>query len=434
MNWFGSLWRAIWIGVVVNACLAAYLIGRIGTLFIWDRTRRASAVARLRGRLLRFGMAHLGATFIKLGQVLSTRPDILAPETIDELRLLQDKLPPTLFARLRPQLEAELGGPLADHFREFDEIPVAAASVAQVHRAVTHDGDEVAVKILRPDVRARVERDGRILRFQARILNLIPAIRSTDPIGHLEHFLAGILEQTDLRLEADNYEVFRRNFEGNAQVRFPRVYRGLSEQRVLTMEFLRGRKVDALGPGDHSAPAFALRDLFLKMCFEDGFLHADLHPGNLLIDDSQRIVIFDVGLVVRLNDRHLAQVVDLGKCLSFGQTDDFVSHLRNFHTYVGDIDWPALTRDAEAFASRFRGRTTAELEWGVVIGDMFAIGRRYGLKPVPEMALLLVGLVTAEGIGKMLNPNANSFQDLGLYLMPLLARKGLLPTLPMQST
>jgi len=228
VNWFGSLWRAIWIGVVVNACLAAYLFGRIGTLFIWDRTRRASAVARLRGRLLRFGMAHLGATFIKLGQVLSTRPDILAPETIDELRLLQDKLPPTLFARLRPQLEAELGGPLAEHFREFDEVPVATASVAQVHRAVTHDGDEVAVKILRPDVRARVERDGRILRFQARILNLIPAIRSTDPIGHLEHFLAGILEQTDLRLEADNYEVFRRNFEGNAQVRFPRVYRGIA--------------------------------------------------------------------------------------------------------------------------------------------------------------------------------------------------------------
>ena len=151
-RWPGYAARFFWIGLVGFCCALLYGFGRLGTLFL-GRERRRAATARLRGRLLREAMTLLGATSIKLGQVLSSRPDLLEPETLDELRRLQDRLPPFSFKRVRRIIEADLGGTLEGHYREFDREPVAAASVAQVHRARLPDGTEVAVKVLRPDMR-----------------------------------------------------------------------------------------------------------------------------------------------------------------------------------------------------------------------------------------------------------------------------------------
>ena len=419
--------RLFVIGLVVWLCLLRYAFGRIGTLFVRGKDRRRAAVAHLRGRVLRWGMTTLGATFIKLGQVMSTRPDLFDPELIDELRALQDRLPPFPAEEAKRILEADLGAKVEERFASFGE-PVAAASVAQVHRARLEGGEEVAVKILRPDVRAKVERDAAILLGCAKVLELLPSIRASEPREHLSHFVRGIVEQTDLRLEAANYERFRKNFAAFEGVRFPRVYADLSGPRVLTMEFVRGVKVDELGPGKHDVVVDRLRNALLKMLFEDGFVHADLHPGNFVITDAREIAIFDVGLVKGLGEEMLVQYIDSNRCLVMGTPDDYVRHLRTY--YLGDrenVDWDLLTKDVGDFAGYFRGKTAAQIEAGDMINRALAIGRKHGLRPVAEMTLIMVAVVTCEGVGKQLDPTSDSLAKIAEYLTPILVRRGMMP-------
>ena len=424
-RWFVNVGRTMAVLFIGFVFVLAYGFGRLGTLFIFDKAKRKSAVARLRGRLLRVAMTILGASFIKLGQVMSTRPDLFPPEMIDELRHLQDKLPAFSFRKVRRTLEEDLGASLESKFSEFDPRPVAAASVAQVHRARLIDGREVAVKVLRPRVRAKAERDGHILINFARILEWSKKMRISQPVEHTKHFVEGIVSQTDLRNEAANYIKFRANFANDQRVRFPEVYAEFSGPRILTMEFCRGQKVDALGAGDHRDIARATRMSFLKMCFEDGFVHADMHPGNLLVSEDRRLVIFDVGLVKHLDDEVLVQFIDFSRCITMGTHHDFIAHLKRFHHYLDGIDWGAVTRDAEVLVMKFRKQDTAQLEWGKFINEVFALSRKYAIRPIPELMLIMVGILTAEGIGKMLDPTHNSFAEIAAYVGPIAMKKGL---------
>jgi ubiquinone biosynthesis protein len=423
MKIFGYAGRFLVMGIVLAWFLVTYAVGRVGAAFAGDVEKRRRAVAELRGRVLRRSMTALGATFVKLGQVMSTRPDLLEPETIDELRTLQDRLPAFSIGRVRRIVEEDLGAPVGERFAELDDVPIAAASVSQVHRARLPDGREVAVKVLRPDVRARVQRDAAILGLFAGILAWHPTIRLSDPVGHLRELFDGILDQTDLRLEASNYERFRASFAHIEGVHFPEVLPELSATRVMTMELLRGTKLDALPPGDHAAVAKRLQQVFLKMCFEDGFVHADLHPGNMLLLDNGDIAIFDVGLVKHLTGAILEQYIDFVRCLSMGTTKDFVEHIRRFHSYRGEVDWGTLEKELDQFLVHFRGQNVAELELGELMNEILALGRRYRVRPLADMALVMVAMVTAEGIGKQLNPKANLFEDTAAFLGPLLARR-----------
>ncbi len=419
--------RVFVIATIVGLCLVRYLFGRCATLFVRDGERRRAAVAKLRGRLLRSAMARLGATFIKLGQVMSTRMDLFDRELIDELRSLQDRLPPFPLVEARSIVDELLGGRVDDHFSSLEE-GVAAACVAQVHRAHLRDGTEVAVKILRPDVRARVEGDAAILLGGARLLELWPGARASEPRGHLAHLVQGIIDQTDLSLEAANYETFRKNFAGFDGVRFPRVYREQSGKRVLTMEFLRGTKVDELGPGNHRLVIDRLRNALLKMLFEDGFVHADMHPGNFVVTEAQEIAIFDVGLVKALDDSALVQYIDWNRCLVMGTAEDYVRHLKQY--YLRDrenVDWVALTAELDIFAKAFRGKTAAEIEAKDIIQRALAIGRKHGLRPVTEMTLIMVAVITCEGVGKQLDPTSDSLARIAEYLIPILIKRGMLP-------
>jgi ubiquinone biosynthesis protein len=409
--------------LVVLVAGLLYGLARLGiVLFVWG-PRRQRATAKLRGKMLKQTMSTLGATFIKMGQVMSTRPDLFPPEVIDELRHLQDRLPPFSFRRVRATVEADLGKPLHHVFSEFDEKPVAAASVAQVHRARLKDGREVAVKVLRPGVRRHVERDQVILLAFARLVSIHPVWRRSDPVGHTRHFVEAIHAQTDLRIEAANYTRFRTNFAGKTEVTFPEVHPELSTERVLVMEFVRGTKIDALPPGKYDKLAETVRTTMFKMCFEDGFVHADLHPGNMVVQDAERLVIFDVGLAKLLHEDVLIQFIDMTKCLSMGTPDDLVAHLKRFHTYIGDIDWAALRKDVDAFASKFRAQDMAKLEQGALIGEMLALGRKHRVRPVTDMTLVFVALITAQGIGKMLEPDHNIFNALAKFLLPILMKR-----------
>lgn len=425
MRLLGFVARGLAILVVGLLACARYGWGRLQIL------DDDEAVEHLRGKTLRSALTVLGATFIKLGQVMSTRPDLFSPALISELRLLQDKLPPFPGRTARALIEAELGRSIDEVFSELDEAPVAAASVAQVHRGRLRENDiEVAVKVLRPDVRRKTERDGIILTTCAHLLMRVSEVaRHANLEGHLEHFVEGVLAQTDLRTEAENYEHFRANFAGSEHISFPHVYLDASGQTVMTMDFIRGRKLDTLEPSEETSEiATHLRHAFLKMLFEDGFLHADLHPGNMLVADDGKIFIFDVGLAKRLTEELLDYYIDFNKCLVIGTPDDFVAHMRTYHSYVvGSVDWDELTRDVTEMVRKFRGLPASELEFGTMIETLYDVGRKYKVRPLTDLTLIMVGLVTAEGIGKQLAPESDSFNEVATYLMPILLRRGMMP-------
>jgi len=438
LRWPGNFIHFVFLLLVLLLCGLIYGVARLGIfLFVWG-PQRTRSVGTLRGWVLRQGMSSLGATFIKLGQVMSTRPDLFAPEVINQLRSLQDKIPPYNVRKVKQIIEEDFGKPVDELFSEFDNKPVAAASVAQVHRARLKDGrprvtdpsgpalgpgSEVAVKVLRPGVRRQVERDQVILIWFAYVIALHPGWRKSDPVGHTRHFIDAIHDQTDLTIESANYERFHKNFAGMANVRFPEVHRELCSARVLTMEFIRGTKVDALPPGKYTKLAATVRNTFMKMCFDDGFVHADLHPGNMVVQEDQNLVIYDVGLAKLLHEDVLIQFIDMTKCMAMGTADDIVTHLKRFHTYIGEIDWAALRTEVEAFAVKFRSKDVANLEYGELIGEMFAIGRKHRVRPVTDMMLVFVALITAQGIGKMLEPEHNTFGSVASFLIPILMKR-----------
>jgi ubiquinone biosynthesis protein len=372
-------------------------------------------------------MTLLGATFIKLGQVMSSRPDLFAPETIEELRKLQDSLPAFSYRRVQKVIEADFGKPIDELFSEFDRTPIAAASVAQVHHARLAEGEEVAVKVLRPNIRRVVRRDGAILSWFARLLTISKNIRLSQPVEHLGHFIEGIESQTDLRVEAENYVRFKENFKEREKVRFPFVHSELCSERVLTMEFMRGTKIDQLAKDSHKDVSLLTQQTFLKMCFEDGFVHSDLHPGNMLISDAGELIIIDVGLVKHLDGVVLDTFIDFAKCLSMGTVDDFVNHFRTFHTYMDDVDWEVISADSAKFVDKYRGRNVSELEMGGLINETLALARKHRIRPLPELTLVLVGVVTAEGISKMINPKSNTFAAMAQFLIPIVPKRGLRP-------
>ena len=416
--------RGLSVFAVILLLLTGYAIARSLTLLLHDPKRRRASIARLQGATLRRGMGFLGACFVKLGQVMSSRPDLFEPELIAELRLLQDKLPPFAFTHVRRVLAAELGKPLDEVFAEVSELPLAAASVAQVHRGKLLSGDEVALKVLRPSIRAQVERDGALLLLFARLLALHPTIRLSDPVGFTAEFVRGLVRQTDLRIEAENYRIFRENFADDPRVAFPFVYTELSGERLLVMELVRGRKLDALPPGDHGEVARALRRATLQMCLEDGFMHADMHPGNMLLRDDGVVVLFDVGLSTRLRPEILELFVDMIKCIAMGTPDDLLNHFKNYHLHGNNVDWGRVRADLAQFFAKFRVQEMATLDYTEMTNEIMALGRRYHVRPVPELSLLLVGVVTVQGIGKMLMPEANDFEAMPAFLVPLLLKAG----------
>jgi ubiquinone biosynthesis protein len=424
LSWLSKLSRGIFLGWFLAAVGLVYAVRASWIrLAMRDGDARRRRISHLRGRTLRRSMTSLGATFVKIGQVMSSRPDLFSPELISELKQLLDRLPPFGFEHVRGMVEHDLRQPLASVFAELDQEPVAAASVAQVHRARLHDGTEVAVKVLRPNIRRQVERDTAILLFLARILALHPTIRLNDPVGHVEHFAAAILRQTDLSIEAANYEHFRSNFKDVPNVLFPLVYESYCSRRVLTMQFVRGTRFEDRDRSHDRELARTLRNMIFKMSFEDGFLHCDLHPGNFMVTDSHRLAVFDVGLAARVEGTIFDQFFDFSRSLVLGTADDFVNHMKRYGTAPGNADWDAYRDAMAAILPKYRKLNVGELEYFQLFDDMFRISREFQSRQSPELVMVMVAFLTAQGIGKVLDPDSNIFHEVAAFLGPLLARR-----------
>jgi ubiquinone biosynthesis protein len=362
----------------------------------------------------------LGATFIKVGQIMSTRPDLLPPHIIRALETLQDNVGPFAYHRVQRTLLEDLGQPPEILFAEIQPQPIASASVAQVHKARLHDGRVVAVKVRRPKIEQVVDFDLGVMRMFARAMSLLPSIRLLAPVESVEEFGRGIRMQLDFRIEAANNRRFRKNFEGDREVIFPLLVDGRCSERVLVMDFIEGEKILNFKktPSDPKKLAEIGFRVLLKMIFEDGFVHADLHPGNILITRDSHVAILDLGLVGELDQEHKGAFARYFAAWAQADGKTMAKIMTDYSPSRKIPDFPGFENAVVEFVKRYHGKRLGEVEVSKVFFDMMNILRKFRVRVNPTFTLVNIAIAVTEGIGKQLDPEV----DLMHSALPFFAR------------
>lgn len=356
-------------------------------------------------------LQELGPTFIKLGQILSTRPDLLPPEFIKELEKLQDQTPPFESTAAIEIVERELKKPLGELFRNFESVPVAAASLSQVHRAKMHDGRIVAVKIQRPGIRKTIEIDLDILQDLAGFVeNRIHNGWNFRPQMMVEEFRKAIRKELDFVQEANHLKKFKSNFRDIKYIRVPEVYWELTTPTVLTMEFIEGIKINEVnqaqyeGKYDPKLVAIRSTEAMLKQVFEDGFFHADPHPANLFVQPPANIVMLDVGMVGYLDKRTKILGTRIIKALVNNDVDIVISCFEDLRIIVRDFDRDLLRQDMSDLFAGYMDIPLKDVEINRVAQDIMAIISRHNLTLPSNLVLMIKALSMIESTGKDLYP------------------------------
>jgi ubiquinone biosynthesis protein len=362
----------------------------------------------------------LGATFIKVGQIMSTRPDLLPPHVIHALETLQDNVGPFPFSQVQETLRVELGKPVDQVFAEFSPTPIASASVAQVHKARLPDGRVVAVKIRRPKIEQLCEFDLGAMRLFAKMLEILPSLRLLAPVESVGEFGRGIRMQLDFTIEAANNRRFQANFAGDREVIFPQLVDSLCTQSVLVMDFIEGTKVlqFAQTRADPKRLAQIGFRVLLKMVFADGFVHADLHPGNIFVTPDERVAILDLGLVGELDDVHRGGFARYFAAWASGDGRTMARLMADLSPSRKIPDYPGFERDVVDFVARYYGKRLGEVEVSKVFFDMMNILRRHRVRVNPTFTLVNIAIAVTEGIGKQLDPDV----DLMAAALPFFAK------------
>jgi ubiquinone biosynthesis protein len=378
---------------------------------------------------VRLALEQLGATFVKLGQILSTRQDLLGPEYEPELAKLQDAAPPVPGDVILDAVGSELGHPVDEAFATFDPEPLAAASIGQAHAATLHDGTHVVVKVRRPGVVEQVEQDIEILQnLAARASRRWEAAAGYDIVGLADEFAQTLRAELDYLHEARNAERFAANFAGDPDVRIPGVLWETTTSRVLTLERIRGINVsdiealDAAGI-DRRALAERATRIVAQMVFEHGFFHADPHPGNFFIEAGGTIGIIDFGMVGELDERLRERLGALLLGLAQRDPERLSDAVLELATAQSTVDRNRLRDDLGRLVERYEGRAIGDLPLGALIEEVLAILRRHRLRLPRELALLLKAVVMNEGIGARLDPQFRLGDVLAPYAQRFMARE-----------
>jgi ubiquinone biosynthesis protein len=390
-----------------GASLSVFLI-RLILLPVWPFLNK-SIVRQPFPVQFRLRLEAMGPTYIKLGQILSLRQDILPKSITDELQNLLDRLPVVPFTRFRELVEDDLGRPLTACFAAVDPIPLGSASLAQTHRAYLRTGESVALKVIKPAVRETIERDVTLLRLVGRFLQFFLA--RYQPRRIINEFCAYTLREVDLRFEADNAETFIANFKDRPDVRFPHIYREFSGRSVLCMEFFAGIKPTAaeaakLTPTQRSHFLDVGVGSIVQMLFHDGFFHADLHPGNMIIFPDSRIGFIDLGMVGRLDESTRKGMLYYFHSLVMGDPENAARILTGIAIAGRKSDLVGLMRELTDLnrrwtsASKFHRFSIAQL----VLQSINVAGRYWVYYP-EEIILMTKALVTIEGVAAILEPN-----------------------------
>jgi ubiquinone biosynthesis protein len=372
---------------------------------------RTSRMANARPLHLRLALEELGTTFTKLGQILSTRADLLPPAYLVELTKLQDSASPVAFKEIAKVVETELGQSIERLFAHFDPVPLAAASIGQAHAATLWNGTEVVVKVRRPGVVEQVNEDLEILKeLAASASRHLSFADHYDLTGLVEEFSQTLRRELDYVREAHNAERFAVNFATDPHIHVPRVFWEATTSRVLTLERIRGIKINDLKALDEQGTdrrwlADYATSVVLKMVCEDGFFHADPHPGNFFIEADGTIGLIDFGMVGIIDERTQELLAELLITINDQNADRLVDVFLDLGVTRKRIDRASVRRDIEQLLSTYWGLPLGELRIAALLNDVYTIMRRHQLHLPSNLALLLKTVIMIEGLGVNLDPD-----------------------------
>jgi len=416
--------RAYWRFVVVlrqfSPLIVAYWRDR-RRYFLFGGSREVDAeTQRERAAVLLDILLTLGPTFIKLGQILSTRPDILPPAYIEVLEGLQDDVPPAPWEESRVVLEDEFG-PVDETFDDFDRDPISGASLGQVYTA-TYEGDEVAVKVRRPGIESLVEADLRTIRWSIPLVKRFTGAGRSFSLENLaDEFAKTIREEMDYARERTMLEEIRGNFADNDRIRIPETYESVSGPRVLTMEYVPGTKIsdiDALDEAGHDRTAIAeiLQEVYLQMIIDDGVFHADPHPGNLAVADDGSVIFYDFGMAGRVDPFVQEKIVEFYVAVARQDIDAILDTLISMGTLSPEADREVMGNVMELAIADVRGEDVEQYQVNQIIEQVESSIYEFPLRLPPNLALVLRVATVVEGVCVTLDPEFDFISTATDYL------------------
>lgn len=396
------------------------ILEQAGKVLHW---KAAEKMARMESpERVRRAFEELGPTFIKLGQILASRVDLFSQDWIHEFEKLQDKVPPRSFDELRMQLQEDLGDSPENIFRNLDTTALAAGSIAQVHRACLETGEDVILKIRYPGIRPVIEADLRLLGRLAEVMEKeIPEWRRFHPKDVLQQVTMSLRRELDLASECRYAERIAESFRDDPAISLPKVYWQWTCERLNVQEYIDGipgRNVEAIEAAGLDRKVLAVRgaNAVLKMVLEDGFYHADPHPGNLFFLSDNRIVFIDAGMVGRLSPMRQTQVIDLIRGLVARDTALVIDVLIGWTNDEARCDTEKLAIEIDSFLDSYHGVVLRDLNLASMLTDVAVIMRDNELVMPPDLALLFKVFITLDGLGRLLDPDFNMVSETEPFL------------------